>query len=90
MFKIEKCRTRAAYAAKPTKNIKLDLTKIKKKFHVLFESPVLLLIEVDGCKVLVQKYGELIFKDYKPIAELEKIAINIYNEGLLRSKQTAA
>ncbi len=77
-FTIKKCKTRAAYSAKPLKNIKLDLARIKTKFPVVMETPILLVIKVDEVEIIVHSYGELIFKTTKNIDRLEKIAEKIY------------
>ena len=84
MFKITKCKTKAAYTAKPLKNVTLNLKRIKAKFETTFESPIVLVLNVDGCEVIVHNHGELIFKKCKELKTLEEIAKKIYDEGILR------
>jgi hypothetical protein len=83
LFRIQKCKQKAAFAAKPLKQVKLDLKKVAKHFETLFESPVMVLIKVDDCRALVEKHGEIIFRDYKTKEEYEKIAQKVYDESLL-------
>ena len=79
-FTIKKCKTRAAYSAKPLKNIKLDLNKIKTEFPTVLETPILLVIKTQGFEIIVHSYGELIFKKTteKDVNAIEKIAEKIY------------
>jgi hypothetical protein len=83
MFDVNKCKTKAAYSAKLSKNGKLDLSKIKKKFEVVFYSPIVVVIKIQGCEIIVHKHGELLFKDCTNKKKIEQIAKKIYNESIL-------
>ncbi len=79
-FTIDFCKTKAAYTAKPTKQIKLHLQKIRSKYPLLIDTPMLLLIKVeDETEILVKEFGEIVFKTLKDKKKMEKIAEEIYN-----------
>ncbi len=78
MFEISECKTKAGISVKPKKNFKLDFKEIKKKFEVIFDSPVALVIRVDGCDIIVHKYGEMLFKNCKDKVKIEAIARKVY------------
>ncbi len=80
-FTIEKCKTKAAYSAKLKRQQKLDLGKIKDKFPVILETPVLLVITVEGIEIIVHGYGELLFKNCADVDLMESIAKKIYSVG---------
>ncbi len=81
-FILEKCKTKAAYSAKLKKQQKLDLSRIKKKFEVALETPILLVVKVEGVEVIVHGYGELLFKKCEEKELMERIAERIYAVGL--------
>ena len=78
MFEISECKTKVGISVKPNKNLKLDFKKIKEKFEVIFDSPVALVVRIDGCEIIVHKYGELLFKNCKDKAKIEDIAKKVY------------
>ena len=80
-FDIMECKTRAAYSAKPAKEIKLDLDKVKEKFKVLIETPMLLVIEEEGVEVIVRANGELILKKVEDKDKMKRIAERVYEVG---------
>ena len=81
-FTIEKCKTKAAYSAKLKKQQKLDLIRIKKEFEVALETPILLVVKVEGLEVIVHSYGELLFKKCEDVELMRRIAEKIYEVGL--------
>lgn len=81
-FTLEKCKTKAAYSAKLKKQQHLDLLNIKKKFETVLETPILLVVLVDGVEVIVHGYGELLFKNCQDRTLMERIAEKIYGAGL--------
>lgn len=82
-FTIEKCKTKAAYSSKLKHQQKLDLTKIKDQFKIILETPILLVVTVEGIEIIVHRYGELLFKNCNDINLMEKIAKKIYDVGLI-------
>ncbi len=80
-FTIEKCKTKAAYSAKLKRQQKLNLSKIKKEFEVILETPILLVIAVEGIEIIVHGYGELLFKNCADVGLMESIAKKIYSVG---------
>lgn len=81
LFTVARCKTRAAYSAKPTKNIKLNLEKIKHHFETIIDTPIALVIEENGVKIIVHSYGELIFKNYFDEEKIKQMAGEIYEVG---------
>ena len=81
-FTLERCRTKAAYSAKLKKQSPLNLQKIKRKFEVALETPILLVIAIEGVEVIVHGYGELLFKRCQDQELMKKIAEIIYETGL--------
>ena len=81
-FTVEKCKTKAAYSAKLKQQQHLDLRKIKQKFETVLETPILLVLKVDGVEVVVHGYGELLFKNCQDVDLMKKIAEQIYSAGL--------
>lgn len=81
-FSLGKCKTKATYSAKLHKQGKLNLDKIKKKFTVVLETPILVVISVAGIEVIVHGYGELLFKKCEDMDLMEKIAKQVYEAGL--------
>ena len=78
MFHVRKCKKKGAWAVQPLKQQELDLEKVKDKFETVFESPVLMLVKIDGYEVLVQKDGELLFKKCDDMKKIKEIAEEIY------------
>jgi len=81
-FTLGKCKTRAAYSAKLRKQGVLDLKRIARKFIVVLETPIVLVITVSGIEVIVHQYGELVFKKCEDMELMERIASEVYEEGM--------
>ena len=81
-FCLGKCKTKATYSAKLEQKGKLDLFKIKKKFEVVMETPILLVIKTAAGEVIVHNHGELLFKKCEDMDLMEKISKEIYDVGL--------
>jgi len=81
-FSLAKCKTKAAYSAKLLQKGKLDLAKIKKKFEILMETPILLVIKTKTGETIVHSHGEILFKKCTDTELMEKIAEKIYRVGL--------
>ena len=81
-FSLAKCKTKAAYSAKLNQKGKLDLKRIKNKFEVLMETPILLVVKTKAGEVIVHSHGELLFKGCKDVELMEKISKEIYSLGL--------
>lgn len=81
-FTIEKCRTKAAYSTKLKRPQLLNLQKIKQKFELVLETPLLLVIKIEGVEIIVHGYGELFFKNCEDKELMKRIAEGIYGAGL--------
>ena len=79
MFEIKECKTKAGYTIKPVKKTTLDFAKIRKQFHVIFDSPIALVIQEEDIEIVIHKYGELLVKKSKDLKKMEKIARKIYS-----------
>ena len=77
-FEIKLCKTRAAISVKPKNKINLNLNVIRKKFKTCVETPILLVLDLEG-GIIIHKYGEIIFKKLKHEKKIRKIAERIYN-----------
>ncbi len=79
---IKKCKDKGGYSVKQEPSKNLSLSKIKKHFKILAETPIILVLK-DKFEVIVHDYGELIFKnaEEKNIGEIKKIAERIYKNG---------
>lgn len=83
-FTFGKCKTRAAYSAKLNQKGKIDLEKIKQKYSVVLETPILVMIKVKRIEIIVHGHGELIFKSCEKVDWMEKTAEEIYNNSLVK------
>jgi len=81
-FILGKCKTNAAFSAKLKNPHKLNLNKIKQKFEVVLEIPILLVIKEKGIEIIVHGYGELMFKNCNDTELMERIAKKVYVVGL--------
>ena len=82
-FSIAKCKTKATFSAKPRKQqIVLNLEKIKKTFMVILDTPILLVLKIEGIEIIVHKHGELLFKNCTDTTLMEKIARDVYDVGI--------
>ncbi len=81
-FSLAKCKTKAAHSAKLLQKGKLDLSKIKKKFEVIMETPILLVIKTKAGETIVHGHGEILFKKCEDFSLMEKLAKEIYEAGL--------
>jgi len=80
-FTLEKCKTKAGYSAKLKRTPRLDLQKIKKRFEIVLETPILLVLKAEGVEVIVHSYGELLFKKCEDLELMRKLAAKIYAAG---------
>ncbi len=81
-FSLGKCKTKAAYSAKLQQKGKLDLIKIKAKYGAILETPILLVVKIDGIEIVVHSHGELMFKNCADVRWMERTAEEIYGVGL--------
>jgi len=81
-FSLGKCKTRAAYSAKLNQKGKLNLDKLKKKYETILETPILLLVKINGIEIIIHSHGELIFKSGNDLEWMEKTAEDIYETGI--------
>ncbi|MBU0469951.1 MAG: hypothetical protein KKA62_05185 [Nanoarchaeota archaeon] len=86
-FTLGKCKTKATYSAKLRKKEQLDLKKIKDKFEVILETPILLVLKVEDVEVIVHGYGELLFKNCDDFSLMERLSEQIYSVGLKNKKE---
>jgi len=83
-FSLGKCKTRAAFSAKLQNKGKLDLVKIRKKYETILETPILLVIKVNGIEIIVHSHGELMFKECEDVAWMEETAKEIYELAVIK------
>ncbi len=81
-FILGKCKTKATYSAKLKKQNKLNLKKIKEKFEVILETPILLVLKIETVEIIVHQHGEILFKKCEDLELMEQMAEDIYSVGL--------
>ncbi|MBT4804546.1 hypothetical protein HON71_00055 [Candidatus Woesearchaeota archaeon] len=81
-FSLAKCKTKAAHSAKLLQKGKLDLSKIKKKYELIMETPILLVIKTKAGETIVHSHGEILFKKCTDMNLMEQLAKEIYKTGL--------
>jgi hypothetical protein len=77
---ISECKTKKGLSVKPKRSTKLDLESIKKRFKLVLDADVLVVIEKEG-EIVVHGYGELLFKDLKDKKRIKEIAEEIFRAG---------
>ncbi|MBI4738857.1 HesA/MoeB/ThiF family protein [Candidatus Woesearchaeota archaeon] len=82
-FTIQKCKTRAGWSARPVRQTRLDLSKLKKRFQIVLETPILLVVKKEGFsgEIIVHNYGEILFKQSSDEKKMKAIAAEIYEAG---------
>ena len=78
MFIIKKCSTKGAFEVVSDK--KIDFNKIKNKFKVIADTPVLLLIKLKDCDISCFKTGKLLVKGCKSKEKAENIVKEFYSK----------
>lgn len=76
MFIIKKCSTKGAFEVVSDKKFNFD--KVKKKFEIIADTPVILLVKVKDCDISCFKTGKLLIKGCKSKEKAEKIAKEFY------------
>jgi molybdopterin-synthase adenylyltransferase len=77
-YTLAKCKTRAAYSAKPKRNMKLNLGKVKKSFEIVLDTPIVVVIKEQNVEIIVHNHGELIFKNSDNQELMNQLARKIY------------
>ena len=83
-FTFGKCKTKATYSAKLLQKNKLDLNKIKNKYELVMETPILLVIKINNIEIIVHQHGELLFKNCEDVKWMESIVEEIYVNYLIK------
>lgn len=71
------CDTKGAYEALPEKQMKVDLSRLKNKFNIVIESPVIVIIK-DEFEVSIFRNGKLLIKNCKSQEKAEEQARKVY------------
>ncbi|MBW2964372.1 HesA/MoeB/ThiF family protein [Candidatus Woesearchaeota archaeon] len=77
---VKECKTKKGWTVRPKRNVKLNLGEIKKRFRVVMDANVLLVLDHEG-EIVVHGYGELLFKDLKDEKRIREIAEDIFMAG---------
>ncbi len=87
MYTINLCKTKAGYEVKLNKRSKLNLTPLTKKFEIVVESPLVVIVKILGEDVIVHNHGTIQFKtELKEKTKVKKIAEIVYSELGLKQK----
>ncbi|MFQ5474560.1 MAG: ThiF family adenylyltransferase [Candidatus Nanoarchaeia archaeon] len=76
-YLVTMCKRKAAMAAKPIRHMSLDFDKLKSKYEVVLDTPILLVLRADD-EVIVYKHGEILFKTMTDEDKVRKAADKIY------------
>ncbi len=79
---IRRCSTRGAFEAIPDKVITLKLEKIKNKYKIIADLPILIIIKINNYEITCYKNGKLVIRNCDIKEEAEKIANEIYGIGI--------
>ncbi len=81
-YTIKRCKTKAVFEVNPHKKMKLDFEKLKKKFKVIADTPMILIIsvQVDGNdeEVIIYENGSLMFKTLNNTEKVDEVCKKIY------------
>ncbi len=78
IYEIRMCDTKNQYYSRPLVEMKIDLNKLKKKVKVIVESPIVMICDIDGVECLIQKHGEIFFRDTNDKKKMKMIAGKVY------------
>ncbi len=81
-FEIKPCKTKGAIKTKPKKQVKLDFSKLK-NYEIVVKTPVAIIIKIQNIELMVQKFGEITFKNCQDENLIKKIATRIYNKAVI-------
>lgn len=76
-FNIKLCKSKGAYSVRLNKRASIDFNLLR-DFEVVIETPVLMVLKVDGEEIVVHKYGEIIFKSLRDEERIIKIANKVF------------
>lgn len=83
LFILSKCKTKVAYSTRlKYQQYQLDLKLLAKKFEVVIETPVVLVIKVGGVELTAHNFGELLFRNCDNLDKMQYIAEKVYAVGL--------
>ena len=74
---IKRCSSKGAFEAIPEKPIKLDLDRIKSKYEVLADLPILIIIRLRNFEVTCFKNGKLMIKNCDSKEKAEEVVEEI-------------
>ncbi|MEK6940896.1 MAG: HesA/MoeB/ThiF family protein [Nanoarchaeota archaeon] len=75
---IKRCKERGGWSIKSEKKV-VNLESIRQKFSVTIDTPLVVVIKVNGHEVIVHGHGELIVKDDLPMQQLEDIGRKVFS-----------
>ena len=73
------CNAKGAYEALPEKQVKVDLSSLKKRSSIIIESPIVVIIK-DEFEVSVLRNGKLLIKNCKSQEKAEEQAKRVYEK----------
>ncbi len=73
---IKPCKDRGGWSISSHQSINLNI--IRKNFEVIMDTPIVLVIRIDGYEVVVHQHGELIVKADLPLKKLEQIGLQVF------------
>jgi len=82
MFTIKLCKNKGSYEVIPKNKLKLNLNKLK-SFEIIEDAKIFIIVKIDNCEIIVQNYGDLIFKDCEDKEKIKRIAEEIYDKSTI-------
>ncbi len=85
LFILSKCKTKVAYSARlKSQQHKLDLKKLCREFEVVMETPVVIVLKIQGIELTAHNFGELLFRNCTDLDLMQEIAEKVYAVGLIK------
>lgn len=78
-YTIKRCKTNATFEVNPHKKLKMDFEALKDRFEVVADTPMVLILRIEGEEVVVYENGMLMFKSLKNTDKAGEIAKIIYS-----------
>ena len=89
LFILSRCKTKVAYSTRlKFQQYKLDLKKLATTFQTIIETPVVIVLKIDGIELTAHNFGELLFRGCEDLDRMQKIAQKVYEAGLVKKQSS--
>ena len=73
------CDTKNKFSSRPLVEMDLNFSKLRKIVKVKMLSKIVLICEIEGVECLIQKHGEIFFRDTTDMTKMKSISAKIYS-----------